>query len=167
MEIEVIRSRRRTKTACARLVGNTMRVTVPSNMPEERVQEIVENFQRRFARRELTKKLDSESLRVVAQGLNQKYFDGTIEIREIQYAPEQTRIFGSCNTRAKTIRISHRVAGMPDWVRNYVIVHEMAHIVEPAHDERFWKLVSRYEMAERARGYLMAKGLDENGEPII
>ena len=43
---------------------------------------------------------------------------------------------------------------------DYVIVHELAHLSAPRHDARFWALVGRYPRAERARGFLMARGLE-------
>lgn len=41
---------------------------------------------------------------------------------------------------------------------------EMAHLVEPNHGYAFWNIVSRYELAERAKGYLVAVGLDSENE---
>ena len=50
---------------------------------------------------------------------------------------------------------------MPAWVRDYVVMHELAHLLVAGHGPRFWELVNRYPLTERARGYLMAVGLEE------
>jgi predicted metal-dependent hydrolase len=50
---------------------------------------------------------------------------------------------------------------MPRWVLDYVVVHELAHLVTPGHGPAFNALVDRYPKAERARGYLIAKGTEE------
>ena len=62
--------------------------------------------------------------------------------------------------RSRRLRLSHRLAAFPEWVRDYVLVHELAHLQEPNHSPAFWRLVHRYPLAERARGYLMASGLE-------
>ena len=40
-------------------------------------------------------------------------------------------------------------------------MHELAHLIEANHGPRFWKVVNRYPRTERARGYLMAIGLED------
>jgi predicted metal-dependent hydrolase len=59
--------------------------------------------------------------------------------------------------------VSARLVGFPMWVLDYVIVHELAHLVVDRHDAEFWKVVNRYPKAERAIGYLIAKsGSDDD-----
>ncbi len=42
-----------------------------------------------------------------------------------------------------------------------VIMHEMTHLVYPNHSKEFWVKVGEVEFSERARGFLMAKGMEE------
>jgi predicted metal-dependent hydrolase len=72
-----------------------------------------------------------------------------------------TTRWGSCTPATGTIRISDRLARMPGWVLDYVLVHELAHLAVPGHSPAFWRLVHRYPKAERAMGYLIAKGGDD------
>jgi hypothetical protein len=43
---------------------------------------------------------------------------------------------------------------MPHWVRDYVLVHELAHLLVPGHGADFWVIVRGYPRTERAIGYL-------------
>jgi len=147
-----------------RMVGDTMHINAPVGISQERLQKIIDKFKIRFEKHKLKRELNKtpEILKETANQLNNQYFSGKLEIKSIEYSVNQDRIFGICNHRTKNIKISYRLKEMPDWVRNYVIIHELAHIVEPNHGENFWNIVNRYSLSERARGYLIAKGLESN-----
>ena len=105
--------------------------------------------------------LSDEDLEARARALNRKYFGGKLRWRSIRWVTNQNKRYGSCTPTTGEIRISHRLGKVPAWVLDYVLVHELAHLLEPNHGARFWKLVNRYPLTERARGYLMALGLEE------
>ena len=51
--------------------------------------------------------------------------------------------WGSCSTQAKTIRLSVWLAQFPPDCADYVLVHELCHLIEPNHSARFWAQVAR------------------------
>jgi len=160
MEVRIIRSHRRRKTVSARVVKDVLLVNAPAALSGEHLQKIIADFKMRFERKRLKEELDkSQDLMQIASGINRKYFGNQLKINSVEYVTNQNSKFGCCDYRSADIRISHRVGSMPGWVRDYVIIHELAHLIEPNHGKAFWELVCRYELAERARGYLMAVGI--------
>ena len=165
-KIKIIRSNKRRRTISARLVEDTMLVYAPSSISEPELEKVIDKLKKRLHKRKIKKELNkTHDLAIIAEGLNKEYFDNRLKISSITYTTNQNKVFGSCNYKTKTIRISHRLTQMPSWVRDYVIIHEMAHLIEPNHSKAFWDIVSRFRLTERARGYLMAKGLDREEEP--
>ena len=77
--------------------------------------------------------------------------------REIRWSDQMNSRWGSCTPGTGTIRISTRIGRFPDWVIDYVIVHELAHLEVADHSPAFWRLANRFPRAERAIGYLIAK----------
>ena len=57
--------------------------------------------------------------------------------------------WGSCNHRAGNIRLNTELVKKPKDLLEYVVVHEMAHLVEPTHNERFVALLQRHYPAWR------------------
>ena len=154
MEIMVKRSARRRKTIQARMVGGKMEVLAPASISDAALQGHIEKLRSRLENRVYPK--DDSHLHERANIMNQRYFQGSLAWNSIQYSTRQERRRGSCNCAARTIRISDRLARLPQWVEDYVIVHELAHLIEPNHGKRFKALVRRYPLAERAIGFLMA-----------
>ena len=161
MNVEIVRSARRRKTVSARVVDDRVIVSVPAGMSASEQQRWAERMLKRVEAAANRVNLNTDrSLDERAKALNLRYFGGDLRPAEVSWVTNQTSCFGSCSPRQATIRISHRLAGVPPWVLDYVLVHELAHLVHADHSRRFWKVVNRYPLTERARGFLIARGLD-------
>jgi len=86
--------------------------------------------------------------------LSRRFLGGLAKPVSIAWATNQNSRWGSCTPADGTIRISARVKGMPSWVLDYVILHELTHLLQPGHGGEFWSLLESYPRTERARGYL-------------
>lgn len=153
LPIDVIRSKRRTRTVQGSLMDGRIRVMVPDGLDPEEETRLVEDIANRISRRATSEGVD---LSVRAAELAGRY--GLSEPAEIVWSHRQMRRWGSCSPKQGRIRISSRLAGMPDWVLDWVVVHELAHLEVADHGPRFQALARRYELAERAEGYLIAVG---------
>ena len=161
MEVKIIRSRRRFRTISGRLVKDILVVRAPAALSPERLEKIVAKFKLKFERKRLKEELNRKhDLVRIAARINEQYFNNKLSVKSIEYVTGQNSKFGCCHHQTANIRISHKVGLMPEWVRDYVVMHEMVHLIEPNHGKLFWDIVSRYKLAERARGYLMAAGVD-------
>jgi len=154
MEVVIKRSARRRKTIQARMVGGVMEVLAPACISDKALAGHIEKLCSRMEKRIYPK--DDQHLHERASLLNRKYFQGALSWNSIQYSSNQEHRRGSCNCLARTIRISSKMASLPQWVEDYVIVHELAHLIEPNHGKSFKALVHRYHLAERAIGFLIA-----------
>ena len=160
--VKIMRSAKRKKTVSAELKNGELVVRAPARMSDRELTPIIEKLQKRLRKKTNCIPKTDEDLEAIAQQLNQTYFSGRLKWQSIRYVTNQNRRFGSCTPSLGTIRLSDRLASMPDWVLKYVIVHELAHLEEANHGPNFWALVNRYPLTERARGYLMAIGLEED-----
>jgi predicted metal-dependent hydrolase len=104
---------------------------------------------------------DDGALARRAAQLSDLYLGG-IRPTSIAWTETSRSRWGWCSADEGEVRLSLVIADYPSWVRDYVIVHELAHLIVPDHSEDFWELVNRYPLTERARGFLIAKGLEED-----
>lgn len=159
--VRVIPSRRRRRTVAARLRSGVLELMVPASMPLAERAHWAEVMRRRLLSRAHRSLPSDERLAERAQKLNKRYFDGRLRWLSIGFAEMQHQ-WGSCTFTEGTIRIARRAASLPDWVLDYLLMHELAHLVHSDHATGFHDLEDMYPLSERARGYLMA--LDSLGK---
>lgn len=159
-QVVVRRSARRTRTVTAYRERNTIVVLLPLRLSRAEEQRHVGELVAKVLAREATAataRSDSE-LEERARHLRARYLTsgvaGAPAPTTVTWVSNQRRRWGSCTPGTGAIRLSDRLRPMPDWVVDYVLLHELAHLVEPTHSARFWSLVSAYPLAERAKGFL-------------
>jgi hypothetical protein len=136
--------------------GGRVVVLIPDQFTRAQEREWVDKMVTRLSRRDDTRPSDAQLTARALRLVNRYLPDhpAAAHPASVRWVTNQKGRWGSCTPADGTIRISHRIAGMPDWVVDYVILHELAHLIVAAHNAAFWRLVNRYPKAERAQGYL-------------
>ena len=175
-QVEVRRSKRRRQTVSAYRDGDKVVVLLPARMSraEEKrwVADMLSRLQRSETRRRAPARDSDEALSERCRELSAKYLDGRAEPAGIRWVPPMRTRWASCTPSEGTIRVSQRLQDVPGWVLDYVLVHELAHLLVPGHGPAFWKWVRNYPKTERAIGYLeglsaaahLGLGLDDDAE---
>jgi len=132
-----------------------LELLVPSTMPQSERLHWAEVMTRRLQRRAERARPSDERLVERAKKLNDRHFEGRLRWTSIAFA-EMERLWGSCTFTDGAIRIARRAASLPEWVLDYLVMHELAHLVHSDHDREFHDLENRYPLTERAKGYLLA-----------
>jgi len=152
--VEVRRSRRRVSTVSAYRDGERTIVAIPARFSRAQEREWVERMLARLEEKEQRRKPSDEQLLQRATELSDRFLDGRARPSSVRWSSNQGRRWGSCTLLDGSIRISDRVQGMPGWVLDYVLLHELAHLLHAGHGPEFWELLEAFPRTERARGYL-------------
>ncbi len=152
--VEVRRSRKRRRTVAAYREDGRVVVLIPARMTRAEEKEWVSTMLARLDRQEKRRRPSDAGLMRRARDLNAKYLDGRAVPGTVRWVDNQNSRWGSCTPADRAIRLSRRLEGMPSWVIDYVLVHELAHLIEVGHTPAFWRLVDAYPRAERAKGFL-------------
>jgi predicted metal-dependent hydrolase len=157
-QVEIRRSARRRRTVSAYRDGETVVVLLPAKMSraEEKrwVTEMLARLQRSETRRRSPARDSDAVLFERCHQLAGRYLGGDAEPVSVRWVPPMRTRWASCTPADATIRISERLRDVPGWVLDYVLVHELTHLLVPGHGADFWEIVHRYPKAERAVGYL-------------
>ncbi|MGW4891225.1 M48 metallopeptidase family protein [Kitasatospora sp. NPDC004240] len=152
--VEVRRSARRSRTVSAYREGDRTVVLIPARMSHAEEQRWVAQMLEKLAAQESRRVLGDDALAARARELSTGYLDGRARPAQVRWVTNQNSRWGSCTPSERTIRLSHRLQGMPEYVVDYVLLHELAHLLVPDHGPAFWALLEAYPRTERARGYL-------------
>jgi predicted metal-dependent hydrolase len=152
--VEVRRSARRSRTVSAYREGDRTIVLIPARMSTAEEQRWVAQMLDRLAAQESRRTLGDDALFEKARRLSAEYLGGRARPDRVRWVTNQSSRWGSCTPSERAIRLSHRLQGMPEYVLDYVLLHELAHLLVADHGPRFWALLEAYPRTERARGYL-------------
>lgn len=163
-EVEVRRSARRRRTVSAYREGARTVVLIPARMSAAEESRWVSVMLERLAAQDRRRRPTDDTLLARARELSRRHLGGRAQPSSVCWVDNQGSRWGSCTPATGSIRLSARLRGMPHWVVDYVLVHELAHLLVAGHGASFWALVGAYPRTERARGYLegvaAAAGLD-------
>lgn len=162
-QVEVRRSRKRVRTVTAWREGERTIVAIPARFTHAQEREWVRRMLARLAAQERRRRPSDTELASRATELSTRYLGGRAVPTSVTWSTNQGRRWGSCTPTDGTIRISDRVRGMPRWVLDYVLLHELNHLLHAGHGPDFWAELEGYPRTQRARGFL--EGYAFAGEP--
>ena len=128
------------KSISGKLKGKTIILQLAQNTSVQQVKNLLSRLVAKDFIQEITERVHA---------LNEKYFREQINVVRLKYNQSN---WGSCSSSGN-INLSTRLLFAPDHVIDYVIIHELAHLIEMNHSARFYKLVSsampEYKQAEQ------------------
>lgn len=134
--------------------GDGIVVAIPARFTRTQEREWVRRMVARLADQERRRRPSDSELAARAAELSTRYLDGRARPTSVNWSGNQGRRWGSCTPGDGTIRISTRVRGMPRWVIDYVLLHELAHLLHAGHGQDFWAVLESFPRTGRARGFL-------------
>jgi predicted metal-dependent hydrolase len=159
--VVVRRSARRTRTVAAFWENGSAVVAIPARFTAaqeiEWVHRMVAKLQRQGERTAVAgrkRPATDAALAAHAAHLSAQYLGGRAVPTTVRWVSNQNSRWGSATPAEGTIRLSDKLRPMPQWVIDYVLLHELAHLLVAAHNSAFWTLLEAYPHTERAKAFL-------------
>jgi len=170
-----VRSRRARKWTLTVPWGEPPQLTVPAWLPDDEIERVLDEHRDWIAHERAKQvprlRLDPYAVseveaRRAARELVTMLVDEEapplgVTVRRIEVRDQKTR-WGSCSTRG-TLSFNWRLVLAPFDVLDYVVVHELCHLVEPNHSHRFWRLLETRRPGWRAQ----RDWLDRHGPELL
>jgi predicted metal-dependent hydrolase len=146
-------STRRRRTSSAKWEGDHLVISVPAWLNDDERERVVDNLMDRAFRQKPFLQSHDFELQHRAELLADRYMNG-VRPASVAWTARQQKRWGSCTNLDRTIRVSERLRHVPQWVLDAVLVHELAHLVEPNHSPRFHALANRFPRMAEADTFL-------------
>ena len=161
-EIIVIRSTRRKKNISAYRQGGRIVVSIPARMSKADERAMVPEMVAKIRAQEAAATMSEESLaKRIGELLSEFAPEITSRPASVNWRAMRER-WGSCTGIDRSIRISDRLKGAPDYVLDYVLFHEAIHLDIFDHGAEFKAMLSRFPQEELAEAYLAGYEAAEN-----
>ncbi len=161
---EVRDSSRRTRTMTAFREEGRLVVVVPQHMTTRQRRDLIPGLVERYLGKEAKQRPPRADAEITQRALElyrdyiAPHTDQPEPVIGARWVASMASRWASCSPHSGEIRVSDRLQVMPAWVLDYVLLHEVAHLLEREHNERFWRLVNAHAESPRARGFL--EGVD-------
>ncbi|WP_022871188.1 M48 metallopeptidase family protein [Yaniella halotolerans] len=152
--VRLISSARRKKTISAKMHDGMIELSVPLRMRDaDIVRSGTALISKLKSRQRQTPRSDSE-LYSRAEHLARVWLGSEVMPTSVVWSDRQTTLWGSCTVATGAIRISTMLHGMPQWVIDGVLVHELAHLKYTDHGQEFRDFAARYPRMSEANAFL-------------
>lgn len=157
--VVVRRSARRRRTVAAFWEAGTAVVAIPAHFSPAQEREWVTKMVARLQAKEgqpasrRRSSSDADLMRRAGE-LSHSYLSGKARPVSVRWVGNQNSRWGSATPAERTIRLSDKLQGMPAWVVDYVLLHELSHLLVAGHDASFWRLLEAYPDTDRAKAFL-------------
>jgi predicted metal-dependent hydrolase len=152
--IDIRVSARRRKTVGAHWEGDTIVITVPPRLSQEDRWAYADHLAGKLLAQRAKERPSDDALLLRALELSEQYFDGEARPTSVTWSSRQASRWGSCTPADGTIRISDRLKGVPGWVLDAVLVHELAHLLRLEHDALFHAYCARFPHMDASEHFL-------------
>lgn len=139
----------------SKIDGNYLKFMISNKYNTKSIQEYISKKTRK-----MLAKAHLSELKAHVNRLNEKHFN--LKINKISYVYTKSR-WGVCKSNLREIDLSTRLLLAPLVILEYVIVHEIAHLIEPNHSRRFWNIVKSVDNRYKEK----ANWLKKNGHELV
>lgn len=160
--VVVRRSARRRRTVAAFWEDGKAVVAIPAHFSRAQEKEWVSRMLEKLRRQGLRRSgsagnrqpATDTALAAHAAALSARYLGGRAVPTSVRWVSNQNSRWGSATPSEGTIRLSDKLRPMPQWVIDYVLLHELAHLLVAGHNAAFWRLLESYPETGRAKAFL-------------